>query len=52
MTDSHLLFVSVSALKEPHMGKVDRAVAPDVHLKSAVLAPSLKARTRWGLMFK
>jgi hypothetical protein len=30
MTDPHLLFVSVSPLKEPHMGKVDRAVASDV----------------------
>ena len=30
MTDPHLLFVSVSPLKEQHMGKVDRAVAPDV----------------------
>ncbi len=30
MTDSHLLFVSMSPLKEQHMGKVDRAVAPDV----------------------
>lgn len=30
MTDPHLLFVSVSPLKEPNMGKVDRAVAPDV----------------------
>ena len=30
MTDPRLLFVSVSPLKEQHMGKVDRAVAPDV----------------------
>lgn len=30
MTDPHLLFVSVSPLRERDLGKVDRAVAPDV----------------------
>jgi hypothetical protein len=30
MADPHLLFVSVSPLRERHLGTVDRAVAPDV----------------------
>jgi hypothetical protein len=30
MTDPHLLFVSVSPLKDPNVGTVDRAVSPDL----------------------
>ena len=39
MTDPHLLFVSVSPLKERQLGTVDRAVSTDIPFEDVLPAP-------------
>lgn len=48
MTDPHLLFVSVSPLKEQDLGKVDRAVASDVPLEIGLPRAFLESTNTLG----
>lgn len=48
MTDPNLLFVSVSPLKEQQMGRVDRAVAPDVPFEIALPRAFLEGTNTLG----
>lgn len=44
MTDPHLLFISVSPIKERQLGTVDRAVSTDILSKTRAPAPSSTAQ--------
>ena len=48
MTDPHLLFVSVSPLKERQLGTVDRAVQPDIPFEDALPRAILDGSTTLG----
>lgn len=48
MTDPHLLFVSVSPLKEQNLGKVDRAVSPNVPFEIGLPGAFLQSASTLG----
>jgi hypothetical protein len=52
MTDPHLLFVSVSPLKERQLGTVDRAVSPEIPFEDALPRAILDGSTTLGSYVK